>query len=160
VDIYLISGAMNSPGENGDFAYIGLTKRPAETRIKEHLRDLRNGEHSNPIIQGYYNQYGRDGIVTGVIVSAPQYYLNSLEKYYIDRFTTYTGDNPKGWNRSLGGEGAPNVNRPFALRKNGQTHYGTDLCLFLMQHPDAEAQRIIELLEGRIAEWNGWTCAA
>jgi hypothetical protein len=160
MDIYLISGAMNSLGGNGDLAYIGLTKRPAVTRIGEHLRHLKRGDHQNEAMQTYCNQFGRDALVTGIVVSAPQYYLNSLERIYIERFETFSGDNPLGWNRSLGGEGAANVSRSFALRKDGQTHYGTNLYHFLVQHPEVDPQAIIGLIEGQIAEWQGWTRAA
>lgn len=42
----------------GSRIYIGQTSVPAEKRKARHLRDLRKGEHSNPILQRAFNKYG------------------------------------------------------------------------------------------------------
>jgi hypothetical protein len=85
--------------------------------------------------------------------------VNSLERLYIDRLNTFTGKNPFGWNRSMGGEGGLRYNRPFALKKDCKTHFGTDLYLFLMQHPEIDPEHVVALLEGQIQNWNGWEVA-
>lgn len=51
----------------GDYYYIGQTRRSFAQRWREHLRDLRLGQHANAQLQKLY----RDGavIVAGVIVA-------------------------------------------------------------------------------------------
>ncbi len=52
---------------SGDYYYVGQTRRSFVQRWREHLRDLRLGQHANTQLQQLY----RDGavIVAGVIVA-------------------------------------------------------------------------------------------
>jgi hypothetical protein len=52
---------------SGDYYYIGQTRRSFAQRWREHVRDLRLGQHANAQLQKLY----RDGavIVAGVIVA-------------------------------------------------------------------------------------------
>jgi hypothetical protein len=52
---------------SGDYYYIGQTRRSFAQRWREHVRDLRLGQHANAQLQKIY----RDGsvIVAGVIVA-------------------------------------------------------------------------------------------
>ena len=94
--------------------------------------------------------------MTGIIVSAPSYYLNSLEKVYIERFQTHSRVNPYGWNRSWGGEGVAPFTGSFVLQKNGTYHYGTGVYEFLKQNPTLDLRAFVNLLERKINEWDGW----
>jgi hypothetical protein len=154
--IYLISGIYQSPGGVGDLAYLGLTKREGLERIEEHLYKFEKDSHSNQIIQNYYNLHGKGCLLTGIVIDCPQYYLNSLERFYIADLTTYTGANPYAWNKSKGGEGAKRFCDPFLLTDGKNTHYGTELYPFLIQHKDIEPQGILKVLDGSIPEYKGW----
>lgn len=48
--------------EEQDLIYIGLSQS-IEPRFKEHLRDMRNQEHTNYKVQGTYNLYGNPELV-------------------------------------------------------------------------------------------------
>jgi len=53
--------------QSGDYYYVGQTRRSFAQRWREHVRDLRLGQHANAQVQKLY----RDGavIVAGVIVA-------------------------------------------------------------------------------------------
>lgn len=152
----MISGLYESPKGIGDLAYFGLTKRDAVERLEEHLYKFDQDKHPNEVMQGYYNQWGRGCMTTGVVISCPQYYLNSLEKYYIADLSSYTGVNPFGWNKSKGGEGAKRYCEPFALTNGEYVHYSNELYPFLIQNKNLEPENVLKVLDGSLGEYKGW----
>jgi hypothetical protein len=154
--IYLISGCQKSPGGLGDLAYLGLTKRDGLERIEEHLYKFEHGTHSNQIVQNYYDQFGRGSLLTGIIIDCPEYYLNSIERFCIADLNTYTGDNPYGWNKSRGGEGAARYCPRFTLSDGKAVHNGNELYPFLIQHRELEPQNVLRLFDGSLFHYMGW----
>ncbi len=159
--IYLISGVIEGspPSVEGSLAYIGMTHRPLVDRLEEHLYKLSKGKHSNQNLQSHYNVYGRDLTVTGAVILCPDYYLNTLEKSYIDTFNTYQKYNPMGWNKSRGGEGAKNYPIPFAFNSGERVIYGDRLRPFLAQNKHLDPGALMNLMEGKTDSYSGLTLA-
>lgn len=155
--IYFMSGIMPVTTSLGAFDYIGLTKREQVERLEEHLDRLEADKHSNKLIQNFYNQFGRGRLLTGAIIDCDEYYLNTLEKVYINNLNTFQGHNPDGWNKSRGGERAKNYQIPYAFESGGIYHYGDNIQLFLQQNKNLDPSGVISLLDGKIQSFDGWT---
>ncbi|WP_309020993.1 hypothetical protein [Pelagicoccus sp. SDUM812003] len=140
----------------GDQAYFGMTHRDAVARLEEHFDHLKRGIHTNQYIQNYYNLKGPDQIYTGIVIECDDYYLNTLEKAYIWYGNTNRRNNPEGWNKSGGGEGAKKHLIPYSFVKDETIHQGDDLLQFLKIDGSPEPSGFIGLLDGRTNEYNGY----
>ncbi|MEK6881116.1 MAG: GIY-YIG nuclease family protein [Nanoarchaeota archaeon] len=69
--------------------YIG-SSNDALGRKKDHLSDLKNGEHVNRYLQRAYNKYGEKNFIWFCIEKdIPEKYLLRLEQFYLDAFRAY-----------------------------------------------------------------------
>lgn len=155
--IYFISGIAPHPLSQGSLLYLGQTKRELVSRLEEHINNLASRNHPNGIIQDFYNQFGSQYVVTGAVIECPEYYLNTMEKSLIRYEQTYTGQNVSGWNKTKGGEGAKRYAIPYSLAHSGAIHWGNDLNQFLTENPILDPVRILEVIEGKCPEYQGWT---
>lgn len=76
--------------EYQDKVYIGLSQN-IEGRFKEHLRDMRKGDHSNYLIQKIYNEYGEPNTLV-ILEECSLLELNNKEIYWTNEFDAL---NPK-----------------------------------------------------------------
>jgi predicted GIY-YIG superfamily endonuclease len=98
--------------EEQDLTYIGLSQH-IETRYKEHIRDMRKGEHTNYKVQNTYSLYGEPKLVIIEECSVPN--LNDREIYWTKELNTL--NTKHGLNiieaGSAGGWGVNNSNSKY-----------------------------------------------
>jgi hypothetical protein len=157
--IYMQSGIYSSDPGRGDFAYFGLdSNSEGWKRLDEHYKQLKAGTHKNPYIQKFYNERGNDQIYRGIVIECDEYYLNTLEKAYIYQGNSNIKNNPLGWNRSGGGEGAKKYEIPYSFLQGDTLHQGDDLLLFLKATGQnaIDPGGFVELLDGRRKDYEGY----
>jgi hypothetical protein len=89
--------------------YIGQTIQGEIIRWKEHLRDT-NAGCTLPVhnaIRKHYNKDETQNNVKRIIIDKAYSLeeLNNLETKYIIEYNTFNGNNPKGYNMTMGGDG-------------------------------------------------------
>jgi len=89
--------------------YIGQTIQGDNIRWKEHLRDTNAGS-TLPVhnaIRKHYNKDETQNNVKRIIIDKAYSLeeLNNLETKYIIEYNTFNGNNPKGYNMTMGGDG-------------------------------------------------------
>ncbi len=89
--------------------YIGQTIQGEIIRWKEHLRDTNAGS-TLPVhnaIRKHYNKDETQNNVKRIIIDKAYSLeeLNNLETKYIIEYNTFNGNNPKGYNMTMGGDG-------------------------------------------------------
>jgi hypothetical protein len=154
--IYLQSGISPLATGVGDFGYFGMTHRDAIDRLSEHFDDLKRGQHSNQYIQDFYTRNGPNQMYTQVVIECDAYYLNTLEKAYIQRENTNVKYNAEGWNKSAGGEGAKKHRIPYSFEKCGVIHQGDNLLQFLTITGLPDPSGFVMLQDGRLNEYEGF----
>lgn len=101
-----------------DKVYIGkFSRTDYNTRIGLHKSYLRNNKHHSKKLQNFVNKHGMDSLSFEVLKLVPRNLseekLNQLECDYIQKYNSYK----KGFNMSLGGEGAVGAVRSMENRK-------------------------------------------
>lgn len=89
--------------------YIGQTIQGEIIRWKEHLRDTNAGS-TLPVhnaIRKHYNKDEKKNNVKRIIIDKAYSLeeLNNLETKYIIEYNTFNGNNPNGYNMTMGGDG-------------------------------------------------------
>ena len=155
--IYLQSGIAPGVTGQGDLGYFGLdSNSDGWKRLDEHYKQLKHGTHSNKTIQRFYDERGIGQIYRGIVIECDEYYLNTLEKAYINYGNTNQKYNPEGWNKSAGGEGAKRCEIPYSFLKGETVHQGDDLLQFLKISGQKDPGGFVELLDGRRQEYEGY----
>jgi len=155
--IYIQSGIAPGVTGYGDLAYFGLNSNDDSwKRLNDHYEALRKGTHSNQYIQQFYDQRGDGFIHRAVVIECDEYYLNTLEKAYIQYGNSNRKFNPEGWNKTRGGEGATAYKIPYSFTQSGVIHQGNDLLQFLTISGQKEPGGFIELLDGRRKDYEGF----
>ena len=89
--------------------YIGQTIQGGNKRWNRHLSDTRLGSslHVHNSIRLYYNKDETKNNVIKIILDKAYSLeeLNNLEKKYIIEYNTFKGNNPNGYNMTVGGDG-------------------------------------------------------
>ena len=118
VGIYIFEVVSGNPERIGE-KYVGQAKRDARERENYHWNKLKNDEHSNKMLQNYYNKYGKDSLKYTFIFKSPENELNFWEKFWIKCFDSYEGD---GFNLTAGGTEAVHQYKPciFKNMKTGE----------------------------------------
>lgn len=93
--------------------YIGLSKH-CNYRMKQHIRALNSGNHSNIHLQAAWDKYGGESFIFNIIEKAPEEVLPEREIYWISYYDAFTN----GYNRSAGGDGTTLVS--FSPERNKQ----------------------------------------
>lgn len=103
--IYKITNLINGK------MYIGKTiHEPPELRWKEHKRERIKERVKNRPLYRALNKYGVENFSFEIIEKVEDN-LEEKEKYYIEYYRTYVGyKDCKGYNGTLGGDGAPYLN--------------------------------------------------
>ncbi len=156
--IYIQSGIHPAITGHGDLAYFGLdSKSEGWKRLDEHYKDLKRGVHHNKSIQDFHNEFGIDQIYRGIIIECDEYYLNTLEKAYIFHGNSNRKFNPEGWNGSGGGEGSTRHDIRYSFVHGDTLHTGDNLLLFMKTHKEIDPGGFIQLLDGRLKTYEGFS---
>lgn len=148
--IYIISGLSPAAQNPGDFGYFGLSVHP-EVRLDQHLSALRRGKHSNALLQGFYDDRGKNQIVYDIVEECDLDQLADREKFFIREGRTY--ENPQGFNLTPGGEGVGLregklygfIDTRFDLSITGQ-----NIAQFQRANPQFELEQLYRLSRGEI----------
>lgn len=92
--IYIIKNTSNNK------IYVGQSIN-TEARQQEHMRKLRNNNHSNDYLQKSFNKYGEEVFDFIVIDRCPKEDLDKLESHYIEKYNSM--DKNCGYNLKGGG---------------------------------------------------------
>jgi hypothetical protein len=156
--IYIQSGICPGVTGYGDLAYFGLNSNDDPYhRLDAHYKLLKKGTHTNLAIQDFFNDYGYGLIYRDIILECDPCYLNTLEKAYIHFGNSNCKINPEGWNKSRGGEGATVHQIPYSFLHSGVQYQGDDLLKFLTVSGQKEPGGFVQLLDGRLKEYEGFT---
>lgn len=108
--------------------YIGGTENIKHRVLTEHLSELDRNVHNNPLLQNYYNKYGKENIVTFCLEeSSPDDCFNTEQKY-LDLYRPFA-DEFGGFNicheakPGMGGrEHSKETKRKIGLKSKGRIH--------------------------------------
>lgn len=64
--------------------YVGSSSRCFYTRAKQHLYNLRKGNHANTRLQRIFNKYGEEGLVFEVLEEYPKHLCLAMEQYWLN----------------------------------------------------------------------------
>lgn len=97
--IYLITNLINGK------KYVGQTSTSIEERWRKHCSVAKNGGATG--IDGAIAKYGQENFSCEKILECPVEDLDEFEKYYIEKYNTFQGNNQNlGYNLTLGGQGS------------------------------------------------------
>jgi group I intron endonuclease len=94
--------------------YIGQAKN-LRLRINSHFAELRRNSHRNDHLQRAYDKYGESSFETYILEYCDQTELNTLEKFYIDKYESTQVD--KGYNiQYFDDNGKPTYTEYFKIK--------------------------------------------
>ena len=137
--IYKITNLVSSK------VYIGQTIEMVNTRIKDHLRELRKNTHSNSHLQYSFNKYGESNFIFEKIDETNSFdSLDQLERFYIKLLKA---NNPEyGFNKTSGGCENHVFNESSNLKKS-KSRSG-------ILHTEEAKAKISRAGKGRTVSWN------
>ena len=101
---YLITNNVNGKG------YVGITSKPIEVRLSNHVRDAfpgrRNPNGTLYALHAAFQKYGEANFsIRELRIGLTLSEARSMERYYIEKLGTYgSGRGRRGYNQTLGGE--------------------------------------------------------
>ena len=79
--------------------YIGVSAN-IDRRFKDHLREMKNGGHTNPILNNVFEKYGEDKIKMQLVLEGEEDYCYLMEQ-------KLRPEKDIGWNIAIGGSKPP-----------------------------------------------------
>lgn len=102
--------------------YIGQTSGTVEKRLLEHFQESTTNNKNRPFHKAI-REYGKENFSVDIIEQVDDSLLNDREKYWIQYFHSYMGDdNSNGYNATRGGDGSLTYDYRIIVKDYLQTH--------------------------------------